>query len=62
MPGTLIRIKIHLSDSPYHTMNLFVTWLCFLISGVTIALSTLVDGKNFHEGGHKVGFSLELEA
>ncbi|XP_046674780.1 voltage-dependent anion-selective channel-like [Homalodisca vitripennis] len=33
-----------------------------LREGVTISLSTLIDGKNFNEGGHKVGFSLELEA
>lgn len=33
-----------------------------LREGVTICLSTLIDGKNFNEGGHKVGFSLELEA
>lgn len=30
--------------------------------GVTLTLSALIDGKNFNEGGHKLGFSLELEA
>jgi len=30
--------------------------------GVTIGLSTLIDGMNFYQGGHKVGMSLELEA
>jgi len=30
--------------------------------GVLLALSTLVDGKNFNSGGHKVGIALELEA
>jgi len=29
--------------------------------GVTLTLSTLIDGKNFNQGGHKVGLSLELE-
>jgi len=29
--------------------------------GVTITLSTLIDGKNFNQGGHKVGLALELE-
>lgn len=33
-----------------------------LREGVTLSLSALIDGKNFNEGGHKVGFSLELEA
>lgn len=31
-------------------------------SGVLLSLSTLVDGKNFNAGGHKVGIALELEA
>nr|AWG72115.1 voltage-dependent anion channel [Recilia dorsalis] len=33
-----------------------------LREGVTMSLSTLIDGKNFNEGGHKIGFSLEMEA
>lgn len=33
-----------------------------LRDGVTVTLSTLVDGKNFNAGGHKVGLALELEA
>lgn len=30
--------------------------------GVTLSLSTQIDAKNFNEGGHKLGFCLELEA
>jgi voltage-dependent anion channel protein 2 len=33
-----------------------------LRDGVTLSLSTLIDGKNFQQGGHKVGMALELEA
>ncbi|XP_065158279.1 voltage-dependent anion-selective channel-like isoform X1 [Atheta coriaria] len=33
-----------------------------LRDGVTLTLSTLIDGKNFNSGGHKVGLALELEA
>ena len=33
-----------------------------LLSGVTLTLSTIIDGKNFNQGGHKVGVALELEA
>lgn len=33
-----------------------------LRDGVTLALSTLIDGKNFNAGGHKIGVALELEA
>jgi len=33
-----------------------------LRDGVTATLSTLIDGKNFNAGGHKVGVALELEA
>lgn len=33
-----------------------------LRDGVTLSLSTLIDGKNFNAGGHKIGVALELEA
>jgi len=33
-----------------------------LREGITLTLSTLVDGKNFNAGGHKIGVALELEA
>ncbi|XP_037960926.1 voltage-dependent anion-selective channel isoform X2 [Teleopsis dalmanni] len=32
-----------------------------LRDGVTLTLSTLIDGKNFNAGGHKIGVALELE-
>jgi len=32
-----------------------------LRDGVTLTLSTLIDGKNFNQGGHKLGIALELE-
>ncbi|KAI4457173.1 voltage-dependent anion-selective channel [Holotrichia oblita] len=33
-----------------------------LRDGITLTLSTLIDGKNFNSGGHKIGLALELEA
>jgi len=33
-----------------------------LRDGVTLTLSTMIDGKNFNQGGHKIGLSLELSA
>ncbi|PSN52137.1 Voltage-dependent anion-selective channel protein 2, partial [Blattella germanica] len=33
-----------------------------LHDGVTVYLSALIDGKNFNQGGHKLGVGLELEA
>lgn len=33
-----------------------------LREGVVLSLSTLVDGKNFNAGGHKIGVALELNA
>jgi len=33
-----------------------------LREGVTVTLSTLIDVKNFNQGGHKLGLALELEA
>jgi len=33
-----------------------------LKDGMTLTLSTLIEGKNFSAGGHKVGLGLDLEA
>ncbi|CRL00538.1 CLUMA_CG013799, isoform A [Clunio marinus] len=33
-----------------------------LRDGITLSLSSLIDGKNFNAGGHKIGVALELEA
>lgn len=33
-----------------------------LRDGITLTLSTLIDGKNFNAGGHRIGVALELEA
>ena len=33
-----------------------------LRDGVTVTLSTLVNGANFNAGGHKIGVSLEMSA
>lgn len=38
----------------------FIVYYC--LSGITLTLSTLIDGKNFNAGGHKIGVALELEA
>jgi len=31
-------------------------------NGITLGFSCLIDGKNFNQGGHKTGLSLDLEA
>jgi hypothetical protein len=41
---------------------IYVFSLTILLSGVTLTLSSLVDLKNFNQGGHKIGMGLELEA
>lgn len=33
-----------------------------LRDGITLTLSSLIDGKNFNAGGHKIGLALDLEA
>ncbi|XP_063243524.1 voltage-dependent anion-selective channel-like [Bacillus rossius redtenbacheri] len=33
-----------------------------LREGITLTLSAMIDGKNFNQGGHKIGLALELEA
>ena len=32
-----------------------------LREGITVTLSTFFDGKNFNQGGHKVGLAVEME-
>lgn len=34
----------------------------FVLIGVKLTLSALVDGKSINAGGHKLGLALELEA
>ena len=34
----------------------------FCPPGVTLTLSSMIDAKNFNQGGHKLGLCLELEA
>ncbi len=33
-----------------------------LRDGVSLTLSAMVDGKNFNQGGHKLGMGFDLEA
>lgn len=33
-----------------------------LRDGIQLTLSTMIDGKNFNQGGHKLGIGLDLEA
>jgi len=33
-----------------------------LKKGLSVTLSTLIDGKNFNQGGHKVGLCIEMES
>lgn len=33
-----------------------------IVAGVTLSLSTNIDGKNFGSGGHKIGLAFDLEA
>ena len=41
---------------------IYVFLATVLLSGVTLTLSSLVDLKNFNQGGQKIGMALELEA
>ena len=34
----------------------------FSVSGMTLTLSTLLEGKNFNQGGHKLGLGVDFEA
>lgn len=34
----------------------------FILAGVSLTLSALMEGKNFNQGGHKIGLGVEFEA
>ena len=52
----------------WHRGSFMIIWLVFFnslcpsFSGLTLTLSTLIEGKTFNQGGHKVGAGLEFEA
>lgn len=51
----------------YFMINILVTEiftfvLCVIFVGVKLTLSTLIEGKNFNQGGHKIGLGLDVEA
>lgn len=33
-----------------------------LFSGIKLTISSLIEGKSFNQGGHKLGLGLEVEA
>ena len=37
-------------------------FVCEILAGVTLTLSTHIEGKNFSHGGHKFGIGLDFEA
>lgn len=44
------------------TLLFFTTHSLSILLGVTVTLSTHIDGKNFGSGEHKIGVALNLEA
>ena len=42
--------------------HLFQSRRSLFCSGVTMTLSTQLEGKNLAQGGHKFGFGLDFEA
>jgi len=53
---TTIRAKINNSS------QIGLSYQQKIRDGVTLTLSSLLEGKNFNAGGHKVGLGLDLEA
>merc|ERR1712088_314202 len=54
--GAVVRAKINNSS------EIGLGYQQKLRDGVTVSLSTLVNGANFNAGGHKIGVSLEMSA
>merc|ERR1712122_315122 len=52
---TVIRAKIN------NATQIGLSYQQKVRDGVTLTLSSMIEGKNFNQGGHKVGLGLELE-
>jgi len=52
---TVIRAKINNSS------QIGLSYQHKLQEGVTMTLSSLIEGKNFNQGGHKIGIGIEME-
>ena len=44
-----------------NAMQLGFSYQHELSNGVTMTASTLLEGKNFNAGGHKIGFGLDFD-
>ncbi len=54
--ATKIRAKIN------NSMQIGLSYQHEIRDGVQLTLSSLLEGKNFNAGGHKLGLGLDLEA
>ena len=54
-PLLLLQAKIN------NAMQLGFSYQHELSNGVTMTASTLLEGKNFNAGGHKIGFGLDFD-
>ena len=41
---------------------LFIVLVIVILSGITVTLSTNLDGTKLNEPGHKLGLAIEMEA
>lgn len=53
---TVLRAKIN------NSMQIGLSYEQKIRKGVTLTVSSLLEGKSFNEGGHKVGLGIDLEA
>lgn len=55
-PDAVFRARVH------NNAQIGLSYHQRLQDGIWLTLSTLIEGKTFNQGGHKIGLGLELEA
>lgn len=55
-PDSTFRVRVH------NNAQIGLSFQQKLHDGLTLTLSTLIEGKTFNQGGHKVGLGLDFEA
>lgn len=55
-PDASFRVRVH------NNAQVGLSYQQKLRPGVTLTLSTLIEGKTFNQGGHKIGLGLDFEA
>jgi len=57
-----VGISCHLPAGNTGRFGLIIAiCVCARVLGLSLTLSTLIEGKTFNQGGHKIGLGLDFE-